>query len=211
MASERQEPTAREFVKGKWTPREDEKLTEAIAVHGAKKWNSLASKAGLNRNGKSCRLRWVNYLRPNLKRGHMSDQEDDLIIRLHKLLGNRWSLIAGRLPGRTDNEIKNYWNTHLSKKINQEEKQSSNGANSTIQIPTVDEKPSVADDDRKVHVEMKQECLSSGVGTSAALIKKEVMIDPEDYSNTNTNNIDVDDFFNLLDEEPLSWEVPQIP
>nr|WRO64652.1 MYB transcription factor protein [Rosa persica] len=211
MASERQEPTAREFVKGKWTPQEDEKLTEAVAVHGARKWTSLASKAGLNRNGKSCRLRWVNYLRPNLKRGHMSDQEEDMIIRLHKLLGNRWSLIAGRLPGRTDNEIKNYWNTHLSKKISQKEKQSSNGANSTIRVPTVDEKPSVADDDRKVRVEMKQECLSSEVGTSAALIKKEVMIDPEDYSNTNTNNIDVGDFFSLLDEEPLSWEVPQIP
>ncbi|KAM5580092.1 transcription factor MYB114 [Rosa sericea] len=211
MASEKQEPTAREFVKGKWTPQEDEKLTEAIAVHGAKKWTSLAPKAGLNRHGKSCRLRWVNYLRPNLKRGDISDQEEDMIIRLHKLLGNRWSLIAGRLPGRTDNEIKNYWNTHLSKKINQKKKQSSNGANSAIQIPTVDKKPSIADDDRKVHVEMKQEYLSSGVGTSAALIKKEVMIDPEDYPNTNINNIDVDDFFNLLDEEPLSWEVRQIP
>ncbi|KAL6213477.1 hypothetical protein ACLB2K_012924 [Fragaria x ananassa] len=75
--------------------------------------------AWLNRSGKSCRLRWVNHLRPNIKRGDMSEQEEDLIIRLHKLLGNRWSLIAGRLPGRTDNEIKNYWYTRLSKKIQQ--------------------------------------------------------------------------------------------
>ncbi|KAH9761695.1 transcription factor MYB82 [Citrus sinensis] len=66
--------------------------------------------------GKSCRLRWKNYLRPNIKRGAISQQEEDLIIRMHKLLGNRWSLIAGRLPGRTDNEVKNYWNTHLNKK-----------------------------------------------------------------------------------------------
>ncbi|TYH69270.1 hypothetical protein ES332_D05G043800v1 [Gossypium tomentosum] len=65
----------------------------------------------------------MNYLRPNIKRGNISDQEEDLILRLHKLLGNRWSLIAGRLPGRTDNEIKNYWNSHLSKKIKQNEKQ----------------------------------------------------------------------------------------
>lgn len=72
---------------------------------------------GLLRCGKSCRLRWMNYLRPNIKRGNITCDEDDLIIRLHSLLGNRWSLIAGRLPGRTDNEIKNYWNTHLSKRL----------------------------------------------------------------------------------------------
>ncbi|KAI9072281.1 hypothetical protein K1719_045758 [Acacia pycnantha] len=103
--------------KGAWTPQEDAKLAEVIAIHGASRWNSLAARAGLNRNGKSCRLRWLNYLRPNIKRGNMSDQEEDLILRLHKLVGNRWSLIAGRLPGRTDNEIKNYWNTRLCKKV----------------------------------------------------------------------------------------------
>ena len=59
----------------------------------------------------------MNYLRPDIKRGNITPEEDDLIIRMHSLLGNRWSLIAGRLPGRTDNEIKNYWNTHLSKKL----------------------------------------------------------------------------------------------
>ncbi|GFP92476.1 transcription repressor myb5 [Phtheirospermum japonicum] len=73
--------------------------------------------AGLLRCGKSCRLRWMNYLRPSVKRGHITPDEEDLILRLHRLLGNRWSLIAGRIPGRTDNEIKNYWNTHLSKKL----------------------------------------------------------------------------------------------
>lgn len=72
---------------------------------------------GLLRCGKSCRLRWMNYLRPDIKRGNITADEDDLIIKLHALLGNRWSLIAGRLPGRTDNEIKNYWNSHLSKRL----------------------------------------------------------------------------------------------
>ncbi|KAJ7963251.1 MYB transcription factor [Quillaja saponaria] len=114
------------YSKGAWTLEEDQKLAEVIAVHGARKWKTIAAKAGLNRCGKSCRLRWLNYLRPNIKRGNISDQEEDLILRLHKLLGNRWSLIAGRLPGRTDNEIKNYWNSHLSKKITQNEKQSGN-------------------------------------------------------------------------------------
>ncbi|KAM6600166.1 hypothetical protein CsatA_019775 [Cannabis sativa] len=103
--------------RGPWTPREDTLLTSYIQAHGEGHWRSLPKKAGLLRCGKSCRLRWMNYLRPDIKRGNITPDEDDLIIRLHSLLGNRWSLIAGRLPGRTDNEIKNYWNTHLSKRI----------------------------------------------------------------------------------------------
>nr|ADQ57817.1 myb6 [Vanda hybrid cultivar] len=103
--------------KGAWTAQEDELLASYVNAVGEGKWTSVPKKAGLNRCGKSCRLRWLNYLRPNVKRGNISLEEEELIIRLHKLLGNRWSLIAGRLPGRTDNEIKNYWNTTLSKKI----------------------------------------------------------------------------------------------
>ncbi|XP_021280377.1 myb-related protein 308-like [Herrania umbratica] len=103
--------------RGPWTPREDTLLVKYIQAHGEGHWRSLPKKAGLLRCGKSCRLRWMNYLRPDIKRGNITPDEDDLIIRLHSLLGNRWSLIAGRLPGRTDNEIKNYWNTHLSKRL----------------------------------------------------------------------------------------------
>ncbi|XP_021890720.1 transcription factor MYB114-like [Carica papaya] len=109
----------KEINREAWTAEEDQKLAQVIRIHGPRRWKSLAALAGLNRCGKSCRLRWMNYLRPNIKRGNISEQEEDLILRLHKLLGNRWSLIAGRLPGRTDNEIKNYWNSHLSKKITQ--------------------------------------------------------------------------------------------
>jgi hypothetical protein len=75
--------------------------------------------AGLKRCGKSCRLRWTNYLRPDIKRGRFSFEEDRIIIQLHAILGNRWSAIASHLPRRTDNEIKNYWNTHLKKRLTQ--------------------------------------------------------------------------------------------
>ncbi|KAL2493310.1 Transcription factor WER [Abeliophyllum distichum] len=114
---EKLRPTKKEINREAWTAEEDRKLAETVEIHGPKRWKTIATTTGLNRCGKSCRLRWMNYLRPNIKRGSMSDQEEDLILRLHKLLGNRWSLIAGRLPGRTDNEIKNYWKSHLSKKI----------------------------------------------------------------------------------------------
>ncbi|KAI5404834.1 myb-related protein 308 [Lathyrus oleraceus] len=103
--------------KGAWTKEEDQRLINYIKTNGEGCWRSLPKAAGLLRCGKSCRLRWINYLRPDLKRGNFTEQEDDLIINLHNLLGNKWSLIAARLPGRTDNEIKNYWNTHIKRKL----------------------------------------------------------------------------------------------
>ncbi|ONM19521.1 Transcription repressor MYB4 [Zea mays] len=103
--------------KGAWTKEEDQRLIAYIKAHGEGCWRSLPKAAGLLRCGKSCRLRWINYLRPDLKRGNFSEEEDELIIKFHELFGNKWSLIAGRLPGRTDNEIKNYWNTHIKRKL----------------------------------------------------------------------------------------------
>nr|QTO65864.1 R2R3MYB [Tropaeolum majus] len=99
--------------KGAWTSEEDDLLRKCIHKYGEGKWHQVPLKAGLNRCRKSCRLRWLNYLKPNIKRGEFAEDEVDLILRLHKLLGNRWSLIAGRIPGRTANDIKNYWNTRL--------------------------------------------------------------------------------------------------
>ncbi|XP_074557064.1 transcription factor MYB114-like [Curcuma longa] len=109
-------PSKLGFNRGCWTAAEDKILLDYVAAHGVGKWGKVPKASGLNRCPRSCRLRWLNYLRPDIKRGNISDDEEDLIIRLHNLLGNRWSLIAGRLPGRTDNEIKNYWNTVLKKK-----------------------------------------------------------------------------------------------
>ncbi|CAH2072089.1 unnamed protein product [Thlaspi arvense] len=103
--------------KGLWSPEEDEKLLRYITKYGHGCWSSVPKQAGLQRCGKSCRLRWINYLRPDLKRGAFSQDEENLIIELHAVLGNRWSQIAAQLPGRTDNEIKNLWNSCLKKKL----------------------------------------------------------------------------------------------
>ncbi|MED6171657.1 hypothetical protein PIB30_042763 [Stylosanthes scabra] len=103
--------------KGPWLPEEDQKLIDYINKHGHGSWRTLAKRAGLNRCGKSCRLRWANYLRPDIKRGKFTQDEERIIINLHSVLGNKWSKIATHLPGRTDNEIKNFWNTHIRKKL----------------------------------------------------------------------------------------------
>ncbi|XP_052199722.1 transcription factor MYB62-like [Diospyros lotus] len=104
-----------EMRRGPWTVEEDTRLVHYIACHGEGRWNLLAKFAGLKRTGKSCRLRWLNYLKPDIKRGNLSPQEQFLILELHSKLGNRWSKIAQHLPGRTDNEIKNYWRTRVQK------------------------------------------------------------------------------------------------
>ncbi|XP_057955025.1 transcription factor RAX2-like [Malania oleifera] len=104
--------------KGPWSPEEDAKLKEYIEKNGTGgNWIALPQKAGLKRCGKSCRLRWLNYLRPNIKHGEFSDEEDRIICTLFASIGSRWSIIAAQLPGRTDNDIKNYWNTKLKKKL----------------------------------------------------------------------------------------------
>ncbi|KAK8561946.1 hypothetical protein V6N13_148913 [Hibiscus sabdariffa] len=102
--------------KGPWHEDEDERLITFVKLLGSRRWDYVARVSGLKRSGKSCRLRWVNYLRPNLKHSHISAEEEMIILKLHEKWGNKWSMIARRLPGRTDNEIKNYWRTHLRKK-----------------------------------------------------------------------------------------------
>nr|CAB3495781.1 unnamed protein product [Digitaria exilis] len=103
--------------KGPWTPEEDLILVSYVQDHGPGNWRSVPANTGLMRCSKSCRLRWTNYLRPGIRRGGFSEQEDRLIVHLQALLGNRWAAIASYLPDRTDNDVKNYWNTHLKKKL----------------------------------------------------------------------------------------------
>ncbi|KAL9307277.1 putative transcription factor MYB-HB-like family [Arabidopsis thaliana] len=105
--------------KGPWTLEEDTLLTNYISHNGEGRWNLLAKSSGLKRAGKSCRLRWLNYLKPDIKRGNLTPQEQLLILELHSKWGNRWSKISKYLPGRTDNDIKNYWRTRVQKQARQ--------------------------------------------------------------------------------------------
>ncbi|CAL9104452.1 unnamed protein product [Musa textilis] len=108
-----------ELRRGPWTVEEDIVLVGHVTEHGEGRWNALARRAGLKRTGKSCRLRWLNYLRPDVRRGNITPEEHLLILDLHSRWGNRWSKIARYLPGRTDNEIKNYWRTRVQKHAKQ--------------------------------------------------------------------------------------------
>ncbi|GAB2284245.1 hypothetical protein Dimus_018711 [Dionaea muscipula] len=131
-----------EVRKGPWTMEEDLTLMNYIATHGEGVWNTLARSAGLKRTGKSCRLRWLNYLRPDVRRGNITPEEQLLIMELHAKWGNRWSKIAKHLPGRTDNEIKNFWRTRIQKQLklsdNQHSSSSSTGVDHVLQSSSDD-------------------------------------------------------------------------
>ncbi|XWS52175.1 hypothetical protein CRYUN_Cryun11dG0044500 [Craigia yunnanensis] len=124
--------------KGPWSPEEDAKLKAYIEKYGTGgNWIALPQKIGLKRCGKSCGLRWLNYLRPNIKHGGFSEEEDNIIFSLYISIGSRWSIIAAQLPERTENDIKNYWNTKLKKKLLGRRKQSnSNRLSSSNQDPS---------------------------------------------------------------------------
>ncbi|GMI73427.1 myb domain protein 43 [Hibiscus trionum] len=166
--------------KGPWTAEEDKKLVTFILTNGQCCWRALPKLAGLLRCGKSCRLRWTNYLRPDLKRGLLSEYEEQMVIDLHAQLGNRWSKIASHLPGRTDNEIKNHWNTHIKKKLRK------------MGIDPLTHKPLSTAEEQQ---EQKKQVSKSTV-TEAKEEDKSTLFDPMEMNNTN-----IDGF--CTDEVPL--------
>ncbi|MED6172714.1 hypothetical protein PIB30_052556 [Stylosanthes scabra] len=155
--------------KGPWSPAEDLKLIAFIQKHGHENWRALPKQAGLMRCGKSCRLRWINYLRPDVKRGNFTAEEEETIIKLHKAMGNKWSKIASRLPGRTDNEIKNVWNTHLKKRLSAKSSDS-----------VADNNNNNAHDGSRIE--------SSSVTSPSSSSSSESFFSNEETPNTNNNN-----------------------
>ncbi|XP_076907036.1 transcription factor MYB14-like [Bidens hawaiensis] len=165
--------------RGAWSSEEDKLLINYIQTHGEGQWRSLPSKAGLLRCGKSCRLRWMNYLRPGIKRGNFTSDENEAIIRLRSLHGNRWSLIATELPGRTDNEIKNHWNAHLgkkttentanhpsTKKVNNKRKLDNEKQEKSKKVKVVDSTINGSSSSVTSSTSSKNECLDNGASLS---------------------------------------------
>ncbi|XP_073303049.1 transcription factor MYB48-like [Primulina huaijiensis] len=196
-----------EAKKGPWTEQEDVQLVFYVKLFGDRRWDFIANVSGLKRTGKSCRLRWVNYLNPDLKRGKMTPNEEKLVLELHKKWGNRWSRIARKLPGRTDNEIKNYWRTYMRKEAQEKRKKglSSSSLSSSIsssssyhsKSPTVVSTPATE----------PKECSFYDTGGLGILIdsgKKKTALEIEDGSKVHS----MDEIFKNLDFDEANCNLP---
>ncbi|KAL0350761.1 UNVERIFIED_CONTAM: Transcription factor [Sesamum radiatum] len=169
--------------KGPWTPEEDKLLVEYVRQHGEGRWSCVSKSSGLNRSGKSCRLRWVNYLRPGLKKGHLTPQEEGIIIELHALWGNKWSTIARYLPGRTDNEIKNYWRTHFKKR-----KSSHNDQEEKRKFHRQKKQHTLHEDDENVNTKASPDCQYLAVEATSDGEKSNQEMDVRANVNENVEN-----------------------
>ncbi|KAF4351425.1 hypothetical protein F8388_000680 [Cannabis sativa] len=192
--------------KGPWTAEEDKKLINFILTNGQCCWRAVPKLAGLLRCGKSCRLRWTNYLRPDLKRGLLSDYEEQMVIDLHAQLGNRWSKIASHLPGRTDNEIKNHWNTHIKKKLKKM------GIDPLTHQPlssTVTDQYSHDDDQQQPEEKQDKTTSSSSIHSSSNSVTEPKDDElAENYSPTSTLFVVDEDGMELINDGFCTDEVP---
>ncbi|XP_057438554.1 transcription factor MYB30-like [Lotus japonicus] len=191
--------------KGPWSQEEDLLLINYINTYGHANWRALPKQAGLLRCGKSCRLRWANYLRPDIKRGNFSREEEDEIINLHELLGNRWSAIAARLPGRTDNEIKNVWHTHLKKRLQPQTKQKQTNLDLDASKSNKDAKKEHQEDEGP---RSPQQCSSSNSDNMSSLTNSSSIApstNHDDMSINDVHNVNFDSLENSLALDEDFW------
>ncbi|KAK1374549.1 MYB family transcription factor ODORANT-A1 [Heracleum sosnowskyi] len=187
--------------KGPWTAEEDQKLRDFIQANGTTYcWRAVPQRTGLLRCGKSCRLRWANYLRPDLKNDLLSKKEVKLVIDLHSQFGNKWSKIASHLPGRTDNYIKNYWHNHIKKKL-------SNMGTDSITNKPLDPRPPTNDHHnksqkkaRKIREEMHHQHKDKAIDETPLL--EESIIPNNDNLDLAMGGLTIDTGFSV-DEIPL--------
>ncbi|KAL2564049.1 hypothetical protein GLYMA_19G022100v4 [Glycine max] len=196
--------------KGPWTPEEDIILVSYIQEHGPGNWKAVPANTGLSRCSKSCRLRWTNYLRPGIKRGNFTDQEEKMIIHLQALLGNRWAAIAAYLPQRTDNDIKNYWNTYLKKKLNKKLEAGSDqgsllgGGHNNIGFSSVSQPMSRGQWERRLQtdIHMAKKALSEALSPNKASSSSSTLLAESNSNLSNENST----FYNSNTNKPTTTQ-----
>ncbi|CDP09459.1 unnamed protein product [Coffea canephora] len=213
-----------EIKKGPWKAEEDEVLINHVKKYGPRDWSSIRSKGLLQRTGKSCRLRWVNKLRPNLKNGvKFSAEEERIVIDLQAQFGNKWAKIATYLPGRTDNDVKNFWSSRQKRlaRILQTPASSSSSSSNRSQrnkhVPAIHDVPpfeasKFSSSSEEDSLPKSQSCLSSY--TVKSLTVEMEMVPLPELMHPNTLNYEqsfLPPEFDLIEKKPCIETLSQLP